>query len=125
MLEILHRIVQEVNAAPNLGQALALIVREVKKAVGTDVCSVYLTDFEQKRHVLRATHGLRQKAVGKSLPLHRGLIGLVCERAEPINLDDAPSHPRYLSMTKTGEKPIEKASTFIPEILATMKCPNS
>jgi len=106
MLEVLHRIVQEVNAAPNLDQALTLIVREVKKAVETDVCSVYLTDFEQKKHVLRATHGLRQKAVGKvSLPLHRGLVGLVCERAEPINLDDAPSHPRYLSMTKTGEKP--------------------
>ena len=106
MLETLHRIVQQVNAAPDLGEALAIIVREVKRAVATDVCSVYLTDFEQRRHVLRATDGLRQEAVGAvSLPLHRGLIGLVCERAEPINLDDAPSHPRYLFVTETGETP--------------------
>ena len=56
--------------------------------------------------MLSATHGLRQEAVGKvSLPMHRGLIGLVCERAEPINLDDAPSHPRYLFVTDTGEVP--------------------
>ena len=104
MLETLHHIVQQVNAAPDLVQALDLIVRQVKQAVKADVCSVYLTDFEQRKHILRATHGLRQEAVGKAnLPLHRGLIGLVCERAEPINLDDAPNHPRYLFNTETGE----------------------
>ena len=106
MLDILHRIVQEVNSAPDLNSALEVIVREVKRAVKADVCSVYLTDFETRKHVLSATHGLRQEAVGKvSLPMHRGLIGLVCERAEPINLDDAPSHPRYLFVTDTGEVP--------------------
>jgi len=104
MLDTLRRIVQEVNAAPNLGAALDIIVKRVTEAVNTDVCSVYLTDFEQRRHVLRATAGLRQEAVGKvSLPLHRGLIGLVCERAEPINLDDAPNHPRYMHIDETGE----------------------
>ncbi len=106
MLEVLHRIVQQVNAAPDLVEALDLIVRQVKQAVKADVCSVYLTDFEQRKHILRATHGLRQEAVGKAnLPLHRGLIGLVCERAEPINLDDAPNHPRYQFNTETGEVP--------------------
>jgi len=106
MLEVLHRIVQEVNSAPDLNGALEVIVREVKRAVKADVCSVYLTDFEKRVHVLSATHGLRQEAVGKvSLPLHRGLVGLVCERAEPLNLDDAPSHPRYLFVTDTGEMP--------------------
>ena len=106
MLNILHRIVQEVNSAPDLTSALQVIVREVKRAVNADVCSVYLSDYEARKHVLSATHGLRQEAVGKvSLPMHRGLIGLVCERAEPINLDDAPSHPRYLFVTDTGEVP--------------------
>ena len=106
MLEILHRIVEEVNASPDLGEALGVIVRRVKQAVEVDVCSVYLTDFERREHVLRATNGLRQEAVGKvSLPFHKGLIGLVCERAEPINLDDAPSHPKYLFVTESGEMP--------------------
>ncbi|MCB1759819.1 MAG: phosphoenolpyruvate--protein phosphotransferase [Gammaproteobacteria bacterium] len=106
MLEVLRRIVEEVNGAPDLDSALQLIVSQVKRAVKADVCSVYLTDHQQRRHVLRATHGLRQEAVGKvSLPLHRGLVGLVYERAEPINVDDAPSHPRYLFVTETGEVP--------------------
>ena len=104
MLEPLHRIVTDVNAAEDLGKALDIIVVKVKLAVGADVCSVYLTDFERREHVLRATEGLEPEAVGKvRLPLHRGLIGLVCERAEPINLADAPSHPRYLFVSETGE----------------------
>lgn len=104
MLELLHRIVQEVNAAPDLSEALLVIVQRVKQAIEADVCSVYLTDFEQRKHVLMATQGLRQEAVGKvSLPLNRGLIGLVSERAEPINVADAPAHPRYLFNTDTGE----------------------
>ena len=104
MLETLHRIVKKVNSAPDLGEALAIIVTQVKQAINADVCSVYLTDFKQRSHILRATNGLRPEAVGKvSLPLHRGLIGLVCERAEPINLDDATNHPRYLRVNATGE----------------------
>ncbi len=106
MLETLHRIIQEVNDAPDLATALELIVERVRQAVRSDACSVYLTDFERRRHVLRATHGLRKEAVGRvSLPLHRGLIGLVCERAEPINLDDAPSHRRYQFSARLGEVP--------------------
>jgi phosphotransferase system enzyme I (PtsP) len=105
MLEELRRIVQEVNEAPALEQALSVIVRRVKQAVGADVCSVYLTDFDARQHVLQATDGLRAEAVGRvRLPLNRGLIGWVSERAEPVNLDDASRHPRYLFVHETGEK---------------------
>ncbi|MEJ2327404.1 MAG: phosphoenolpyruvate-utilizing N-terminal domain-containing protein, partial [Chromatiaceae bacterium] len=105
MLEELRRIVQEVNKAPDLEQGLAVIVRRVKQAVGADVCSVYLTDFEARQHVLQASDGLRTEAVGRvRLPLNRGLIGWVSERAEPLDLDDASSHPRYLFVHETGEK---------------------
>ena len=104
MLDTLHRIVKEVNAAPDLGKALSMIVTLVKQAISCDVCSVYLTDPDARAHVLAATDGLRQEAVGKvALPLGRGLVGLVAERAEPLNLSDAPSHPRYLRVTETGE----------------------
>ena len=104
MLETLHRIVKEVNAAPDLEKALSTIVTMVKQAIQCDVCSVYLTDPEARAHVLAATDGLRQESVGKvALPLGRGLVGLVAERAEPVNVSDAPSHPRYLHITETGE----------------------
>ncbi len=104
MLDTLHRIVQEVTRANDLEKALQLLVSGVREAVHSDVCSVYLTDFENREHVLAATDGLRPEAVGKvRLPMHRGLIGLVAERAEPLNLDDAPSHPHYLYIPHTGE----------------------
>jgi phosphotransferase system enzyme I (PtsP) len=104
VLETLHRIVKEVNAAPDLEMALSTIVNMVKQSISCDVCSVYLTDSEARAHVLAATDGLRQEAVGKvALPLGRGLVGLVAERSEPLNLSDAPSHPRYLRITETGE----------------------
>ncbi|MGB4336402.1 MAG: phosphoenolpyruvate--protein phosphotransferase [Chromatiaceae bacterium] len=105
MLEQLLRIVQEVNAAPDLEKALAIIVRRVKKTVGADVCSVYLSDFDKREQVLQATDGLNRSAVGRvRLPLNRGLIGLVSERAELVNLDDASTHPRYMFIHETGEK---------------------
>ena len=104
MLELLHRIVHEVNIAPNLVEALNVIVGRVKAAINADVCSVYLTDFDKRQHILRATEGFNQDAVGKvKLPMHRGLVGLVAERAEPVNVDDAVEHPRYLFITETGE----------------------
>ncbi|MEJ2575298.1 MAG: phosphoenolpyruvate--protein phosphotransferase [Gammaproteobacteria bacterium] len=104
MLETLHRIVQEVNTSASLEEALRVIVSGVKRAIGTDVCSVYLKDAEARAHILMATDGLRQEAVGKvTLPLGRGLIGLVAERAEPLNLADATVHPRYLRIAETGE----------------------
>lgn len=106
MLEILRSIVQEVNDAPDLRVALEVIVRRVKQAVGADVCSVYLTDFDKQEHVLRATDGLRHQAIDRvRLPLGKGLIGLVCSRAEPVNLADAPTHPNYHFVTETGEQP--------------------
>ena len=105
MLESLRRIVQEVNNAPDLEHALSIIVRRVKESVGADVCSVYLNDYDNRRHILQATDGLRPAAVGRvRIELGRGLVGLVSERAEPINLDDAAAHPRYLCITDTGEQ---------------------
>ena len=104
MLETLHRIVKEVNAAPDLEKALGVIVTMVKQSIACDVCSVYLTDPEARTHTLAATNGLRQEAVGKvALPLGRGLVGLVAERSEPFNVSDAISHPRYMRITETGE----------------------
>ena len=42
MLESLRRIVQEVNTAGNLQAVLDVAVLRVRRAMGTEVCSVYL-----------------------------------------------------------------------------------
>ncbi|MBM95253.1 MAG: phosphoenolpyruvate--protein phosphotransferase [Oceanospirillaceae bacterium] len=106
MLEVLRRIVQEVSSATDLGDALRVVVARIREAMSTEVCSVYLYDSESKRYLLMATEGLKADAVGKvSLTSSQGLVGLVGSRAEPINIDNAPSHPKFHFLSETGEDP--------------------
>lgn len=105
MLNALRKLVQEVNAATHLEEALLLIVRRVRTEMATQVCSIYLLDTDSQRYILMATEGLNQDAVGKvSLAVGEGLVGLVAKREEPINLDDAESHPQYRYFPETGEE---------------------
>ena len=46
MLDTLRRIIQEVNSAPDLQQALDIIVQRVRESVRVDVASVYLKDAD-------------------------------------------------------------------------------
>ena len=105
MLDQLRRIVQKVNAAKDLQSALNIIVSRVRESLSTQVCSVYLLDSDINCHVLLASEGLNEEAVGHvSLELGEGLVGLVAKHAEPINLQDAPLHPSYHYLKETGEE---------------------
>ncbi|MBA4151656.1 MAG: phosphoenolpyruvate-protein phosphotransferase PtsP, partial [Acinetobacter sp.] len=105
MLETLRRIVQEVDSAPSFQAALDILVSSVRDATHTEVCSVYLLDDRTERLVLMATEGLNASAIGVvSLAFDEGLVGLCATREEPINLQDAPSHPRYRYFPETGEE---------------------
>jgi phosphotransferase system enzyme I (PtsP) len=111
MLNVLRKIVQEVNAAKDLKAALSIIVQRVKEAMGSQVCSVYLLDPETNRFVLMATEGLNKKAIGRvSMAPNEGLVGLVGTREEPLNLEHASEHPRYRYFAETGE---ERYASFL------------
>jgi len=106
MLDALRRIVQEVNAAHNLDDALSLIVERVKSAMHADVCSVYMTDHSRGEHVLMATDGLPPQVVGQvRLRLGQGLTGLAASRAEPVNVENAPEHPAFSLVAAIDETP--------------------
>ncbi len=106
MLTTLRRIIQDVAAASSFQEALRIIVRDVREALGTEVCSIYLLSPEGDRYLFVATEGLNQDAVGKlSLDLAQGLTTLVAERAEPINLENASDHPRFHYIPEIGEEP--------------------
>ena len=110
MLNSLRQIVQEVNAAPDLATVLNIIVTRVKSTMDTDVCSVYLRN-KSDVYVLMATEGLNKSAIGLvELAKNEGLVGLVATREEPINLDNAESHPNFAYFPETGE---ERYSAFL------------
>ena len=103
MLQTLRRIVQEVNSTRDLNRVLEIIVQRVKKAINADVCSVYL--FENNSFSLMATDGLNTELVGRvNMPVGSGLVGLVAQRADPLNLDDAQEHPRFQLFTALNEE---------------------
>lgn len=111
MLATLRKIIQEVNAAQDLGEALSIIVGRVREAMQTQVCSVYLMEPSTGRFVLMASEGLNRDAIGKvSMAPNEGLVGLVGTREEPLNLEDAASHPRFRYFAETGE---ERFASFL------------
>jgi phosphotransferase system enzyme I (PtsP) len=105
MLDVLRRLVLEVAAAGDVHDALLLIVRRVKEAMGVDACSVYLREEPGGDYVLMATDGLTQSAVGQvRLKPDQGIVSFAGERQELVNLEDAATHPRYRFSPRTGEQ---------------------
>ena len=106
MLEVLRRLIQDVNAADSLEDALGLIVAQVRVAMHTDVCTIYLHDKSTQKLVFRATEGLNSEKVGQfGLGFNEGLVGWVATREEPLNLDDASAHPQFQLVEGLGEEP--------------------
>ncbi len=105
MLPILRSIVQEVSAAGSVEQALNLIVVRVKETMGVDVCSAYLVDKQAQQFVLMATDGLNAASVGQvRMGMNEGLVSVVAEREEPVNICAPHNHPRFREFPETGEE---------------------
>ena len=104
-LDTLRRIVQEVNASVSLHDSLDIMVKHVAEAMHVDVCSIYLLDERNHRYILMASKGLKPEAVGNvSLATSEGLVGLVGQREEIVNLDSASKHERFAYLPETGEE---------------------
>ena len=96
MLNSLRRIIQRVNATSDLDEALNVIVEQIQHEMEVDVCSTYLLSQSSGGIVLMATRGLNPDAVARSeLGAGEGLVGQVIRTGEPLNVDDAASHPQF------------------------------
>lgn len=105
MLKTLRRIMQEVASAEDFKEALNIMVKRVAHALNTQACSIFLLDRRKGEYVLGATKGLNPQAVSKvRIPMTQGLVGYVGEREEPINIDDASKHPRFLHIPEVKEE---------------------
>lgn len=110
MLDSLRIITQEVNRAADLGTAMTIVVDRIREVMDVKVSSLYLRD-DQGYYVLRATQGLNADATGHvRMSRKEGLVGYVAKRGEPINLENAEAHSRYLYFPETGE---ERYASFL------------
>ncbi|MFT4654603.1 MAG: phosphotransferase system enzyme I (PtsP) [Kangiellaceae bacterium] len=104
MLTVLKQIIQEVGQIPDLQPALMRLVEMVQESMRVDSCSIYLTDYHRQELRLVATVGLNPEAVGKvKIGFYEGLIGLVGDREEPINIENARQHPKYKHFPEVKE----------------------
>lgn len=101
----IQKIAQSINASIDLTDALNKLVFAIHEALKTDVCSIYLNDKENGHYVLMATYGLNPDSVGHvTIAYGEGLVGLVGERSEPVNIDHAHEHPRFKLIPECDEE---------------------
>ncbi|GHA08463.1 phosphoenolpyruvate--protein phosphotransferase [Oceanisphaera arctica] len=104
MLKELREIVQQVTASSDLNQAMGELVRQTRSAMRVDCCSIYLRQEHEQNYLLAATDGLAAKAVGRArIPLGEGIVGLIGEKEELINLADAQLHPKFKYLPEARE----------------------
>jgi len=101
---ILRRLREIMAAGDDLQTRLDRLVAMIAATMVADVCSIYLRRGEALE--LFATEGLKAEAVHRTrMRLAEGLVGLVAETARPLNIADAPQHPRFSYRPETGEDP--------------------
>lgn len=116
MLEILRRIMQKFADIYEPLESMRMMVHEVRDAINSDLCAVYILDSANKQYVLLASKGFKSGVDGKlTINQHEGLVGWVGERGEPINLDDAAANAHFKYFPETGEE-IYKSFMGVPII---------
>jgi len=104
MLTTLRHIVLEFSQDTKLQNALERMVSQIKKVLNTDCCSVYLADYSHQHFLLMASDGLALKSLGQTtIGFSEGLVGLVGQREEPLNIANARSHKHYMHAPEVEE----------------------
>ena len=85
----------------------AMTLTSLSSRIWAEVCSIYLRRAGKVLELF-ATEGLRPEAVHATrLKEGEGLVGMVSETAEAVNLSDAPSDPHFSYRPETGEDPFK------------------
>ncbi len=102
---VLLRQLREVMAEQETAQKkLDRIVHLVAANVVAEVCSVYVLNDDGELELF-ATEGLKPQAVHRvRLKIGEGLVGVIAETAEVLNLPDAQAHPAFRYLPETGEE---------------------
>ncbi|MDE2112368.1 MAG: phosphoenolpyruvate--protein phosphotransferase [Alphaproteobacteria bacterium] len=103
---VLLRRLREIMAEQTSAQTrLDKLVTVIAANMVAEVCSIYLRRAG-KTLELFATEGLNAAAVHRTrMKEGEGLVGLVAETGEAVNLSDAPSDPHFSYRPETGEDP--------------------
>lgn len=134
MLKILRNIIQEVNNAKDFREAVHIIVKRTQEFTHANASSIFLVDENSSEYVLSAAEGLDKNIVEKlRIKFGDGLIGLVGERAEPINIANTLDHPKFCHYDQLSKNlfhaflgvPITHQGQLLGILVAQKQEPNS
>jgi phosphotransferase system enzyme I (PtsP) len=105
---LLLRRLREIMAEQTSAQMrLDKLVTVIASNMVAEVCSIYLRRAGKVLELF-ATEGLNRAAVHSTrLKEGEGLVGMVSETAEAVNLSDAPADPHFSYRPETGEDPFK------------------
>lgn len=103
---LLLRKLREIMAERSSAQSrLDKLVKVIATNMVAEVCSIYLRRAGKVLELF-ATEGLNPNAVHRTrMREGEGLVGLVADTAEPVNLSDAPADPHFSYRPEVGEDP--------------------
>ncbi len=85
-------------------ERLDALVEHIAKQFFSEVCSIYLLQPGRELELF-ATTGLKATAAHVTrLKVGQGLVGLIAEQGEPVNLAEASAHEAYVYRPETGEE---------------------
>lgn len=105
LIHTLQKIVKKVDQAPDIQHALDAIVDNLIDALNIQICSIFIDNpLENDNLVLMANRGFNQQVVNQvRLRTGKGLVGQVAAKAEPLRLEDATKHKKYVYFKDSGE----------------------
>lgn len=100
---LLRRLHSVMAAGGSAQDRLDRVAHLIAQNMVAEVCSIYLSRAGGVLELF-ATEGLKASAVHQTrLNIGEGLVGLVAERGIPLNISEAPNHPRFAYRPETGE----------------------
>jgi phosphotransferase system enzyme I (PtsP) len=104
-VRLLEKVSVLIRESEGLQETLDRVVQVVADRMRTEACSLYLLDESGDSLTLWATTGLDGEAVGRvRMRTDEGLTGMVIETMEPVDVPDAPVHPRFKFFPETREE---------------------
>lgn len=105
MLDVLKGLVRDITTAPSFAHAANTIVTQVTTILNADICLLYIVD-RSKHHLHMISNGDLAQSTIRDIPLKygEGIVGLVVERSEPVNLADVTQHPRFKPIQELDEE---------------------
>ena len=102
---ILIRRLRHIMAERGTGQErLDKIVRQIANLMVAEVCSIYVRRQDGSLELF-ANEGLNPEAVHRThMKRGEGLVGLIAEAGEAVNLAEAQTHPSFSYRPETGEE---------------------